>query len=105
LRKEKTTAHKRIFVAFTDLAILAALQNRSLTGYGINSYFVEKVGEITSPSTIYSVLSAIERKGLIKCVRNDRGRAYSLTDEGRKIVESIDSIVEESKRFIDKLLR
>jgi DNA-binding PadR family transcriptional regulator len=104
LKTEKATVQRRIFMAFSDLAILVALQNQVMTGYGINNYFMRKVGDTASPSTVYSTLAAIERKDLIKCVRNNRGRAYSLTDEGRKIVESMDNIVEESKRFIDKLL-
>jgi DNA-binding PadR family transcriptional regulator len=62
------------------------------------------VGDTASPSTVYSTLAAIEREGLIKCVRNKGGRAYSLTDEGTKIVDKMGNIVEESKRFIDKLL-
>lgn len=104
MRAEKATVHKRIFLAFSDLAILVALKDQSITGYGINKYLVRKVGDTASPSTIYSTLAAIERKSLIKCVRNKVGRAYCLTDEGRKIVDNMNNIVRESKRFIDKLL-
>lgn len=101
---ERSAVHKRIFMAFSDLAILVALKNQAMTGYSINIYFMRKVGDTVSPSTVYSTLAASERKGLIKCVRNKIGRAYSLTDEGRKIVDDIDITVEESKRFMDKLL-
>ena len=101
---EKSTVHKRIFIAFSDLAILVALKNQAMTGYGINKYFMRKVGDTASPSTVYSTLATIERKCLIKCVRNKSGRAYSLTEKGTKIVDDMDNIVEESKRFIDKLL-
>jgi DNA-binding PadR family transcriptional regulator len=104
LKTEKPTVHKRIFLAFSDLAILAVLKNQTLIGYGINKYFMEKVGDTASLSTVYSTLATVEREGLIKCVRNRSGRAYSLTDEGRKIVDDMDNLVEESKRFIDKLL-
>jgi len=104
LRAEQPTVHKRIFIAFSDLAIIVALKNQSITGYGINKYLMRKIGDTASPSTIYSTLATIERKSLIKCVRNKGGRAYSLTDAGTKIVDSISKIVEESKRFIDKLL-
>ena len=102
--REKPTVHKRIFIAFSDLAVLVALKDQAMTGYGINNYFMRKVGHTTSPSTVYSTLSAIEREGLIKCVRNKSGRAYSLTDKGGKIVDNMDNIVRESKRFMDKLL-
>lgn len=70
---ERSTLHKRIFIAFSDLAILVALKNQAMTGYDINKYFIRKVGDTASPSTIYFTLAAIERKGLIKCVRNKIG--------------------------------
>jgi DNA-binding PadR family transcriptional regulator len=104
LKEEETTVHKRIFIAFSDLAVLIALKNQTLTGYGVNKYFLKKVGYTASPSTVYTTLVAIERKDWIKCVRNKSGRAYNLTDEGRKIVDNMDNIVRENKRFIDKLL-
>ena len=104
MRAEQPTVHKRIFIALSDLAIIVALKNQAMTGYGINKYFMRKVSDTASPSTVYSTLAAIEREGLIKCVRNKGGRAYSLTDEGTKIVDDMYSIRESSKRFIDKLL-
>ena len=105
LRAEKPIVHKRIFVAFSDLAILVALKNQALTGYGVNKYFLKKVGDAASPSTVYASLASLERKGWIKCVRNGSGRVYGLTDEGTKIVDSMPNTVEEIKRFIDGLLK
>ncbi len=105
MKEEKPTVQKRIFIAFSDLAILVALKNRVMTGYGINNYFMKRVGDEASPSTVYSSLASLERKGWIKCVRNRSGRAYCLTEEGRKISDNMDHTVEEIKRFIDKLLR
>jgi DNA-binding PadR family transcriptional regulator len=104
LKTERTNVQKRIFVAFSDFAIMVALKNQVMTGYAINKYFIRKTGDIASTSTVYSTLATIERKGLIKCVRNRSGRAYALTDEGEKIVNSISNVIEESKRFMDKLL-
>jgi DNA-binding PadR family transcriptional regulator len=104
-RAEKQSLQKRLFVAFSDLAILVALKNQQpLTGYGINNYFMEKVGERASPSTIYSNLALLERKGWIKCVNKSIGRAYDLTEEGHRTVCSMNYTVMETKRFIDKLL-
>jgi DNA-binding PadR family transcriptional regulator len=104
LKTERTNVQKRIFVAFSDLAILVALKNQVMTGYAINKYFVRKTGDVASTSTVYSTLAAIERKGLIKCVKNQSGRAYALTDEGEKLVNCVSSVIEENKRFIEKLL-
>jgi DNA-binding PadR family transcriptional regulator len=105
MKAEKPTVQKRAFKAFADLAILVALKDRAMTGYGINNYFMNKVGDEANPSTIYSSLSSLERKGWIKCVRNRSGRAYGLTEEGRKIANNMNNTAEETKRFIDKLLK
>ena len=66
---------------------------------------MKRVGDEASPSTVYSSLALLERKGWIKCVRNRSGRAYDLTREGREIACNMDNTVEETKRFIDKLLK
>ena len=90
MKTEKPTVQKRIFIAFSDLAIVEALKNGALTGYGINNYFMKKVGDAASPSTVYSCLATLERRGWIKWVRNGRGRAYGLTDEGGKGAQTIE---------------
>jgi DNA-binding PadR family transcriptional regulator len=105
MKAEKLTVQKRVFKAFVDLGILVALKDQAMTGYGINNYFMERVGDEASPSTVYHCLVLLERIGWIKCVRNRRGRAYGLTEEGRKITDNMDKTVEETKRFLDKLLR
>jgi len=105
LRKtERTTIQRRIFLAFSDFAILVALKDQPMTGYAINKYFVRKVGDIASVSTLYSTLANAERSGLIKSVKNRGGRTYALTTEGEKIVKCISNTIEEGKRFLDKLL-
>lgn len=105
IKARKPTAQKRIFKAFADLAILVTLKNQVLTGYGINNYFLRKVGDIASPSTIYSSLSSLERKGLIECVRDRSGRLYALTEDGRRIVEDMPNTLGEIKLFLDRLLK
>jgi DNA-binding PadR family transcriptional regulator len=105
MKADKPTVQKRIFKAFSDLAILVALKDQAMTGYGINIYFMKKVGDAASPSMVYSRIASLERIGCIKCVRNRSGRAYGLTEEGRKIVYNMDNTVEETKQFISKLLR
>jgi DNA-binding PadR family transcriptional regulator len=100
----KPTVQKRILEAFLDIAILHALRDQALTGYGINGFFMKNFGTTASPSTVYNTLTAMERKGWIKCVRNIRGRAYDLTQQGQKIVDSIPSIAVETHAFIKKVL-
>jgi len=96
---------KRIFIAISDLAILVALNNQTMTAYEVNKYLTKRVGEDASPSTVYSAIAAMERKAWIRCVRNKRGRAYCLTDEGKKIIGDMDNIVQEINRFVSKLLK
>jgi len=88
----KPTIHQRALKAFADFAILIALKNQAMTAYGINNYFIRKIGIAASPSTIYSDLVSMERKGWIECVRNQNGRSYALTPKGREIASNISSI-------------
>jgi DNA-binding PadR family transcriptional regulator len=103
VRAEKPS--QRIFVAFSDLAILIALKDYPMTGYGINKYFLKKVGYTASPSTVYASLASLERKRLIECIKNKKGRVYALTAEGEKVANGMSMSVEEIKRFMDKLLK
>ena len=98
---KNSTVHRRLFIAFSDLAILVALKNQAMTGYGINKYFMKKIGNTASTSTIYSTLAKTERESLIKCVNKKNGRVYILTDQGKKIIEDIKETGEESKQFLD----
>ena len=95
----KPTIQKRSLKAFLDLAILCALTNQPLTGYGINVLFMTRFGIMVSPSMIYATLVSMERKGWIKCVSNRNGRVYSLTDQGREIADNIRGIAEEIRSF------
>ncbi len=105
MRAEKPSVQKRIFIAFSDLAILIALKKHAMTGYGINKYFLTRVGDAASPSTVYASLASLERKGWIECITDRRGRVYALTVTGRKIVDEMPDSVEEIKELIDKLLK
>jgi DNA-binding PadR family transcriptional regulator len=100
----KPTVQKRILEAFIDIAILRALRDQALTGYGINGFFMKNFGATVSPSAVYTNLTAMERKGWIKCVRNSRGRAYDLTQQGQKIVDNMSSIAAETHAFTKKVL-
>jgi DNA-binding PadR family transcriptional regulator len=98
------TVQKRILKAFIDLAILRALTSQIMTGYGINGFFSQKLGITASPSMVYASLSAMERKGWIKCVRNRNGRAYGLTDKGKEIIDKMPNISKDIQAFVRILL-
>jgi DNA-binding PadR family transcriptional regulator len=104
LLKSKPIIQKRLFIAYSDLAILVALKKQYMTGYSINKYFLEEFGYIASPSTIYCALAKIERDGLIKCIGNKNGRVYALTEQGKEVVKNIENKIKDSCLFIHKLL-
>ena len=101
----KPSLQKRCLKAFIDLAILRALAGPPLTGYGLSELLIKKFGFIVNPGMIYGNLSAMERKGWIKCVRNKTGRAYSLTEQGKEIAHNMNSISEESCHIIRIMLK
>jgi DNA-binding PadR family transcriptional regulator len=52
---------------------------------------IKKLNEIKktkiTPSTLYPVLNKLEKMKLIKSKKMERKKVYSLTDEGRKIMD------------------
>ncbi len=71
--------------ASLDLIMLHLLSMHAMSGYEINKVLIRKFGLIIGPSTIYSKLSILEKKGLLKCETCRSGKVYSLTPEGREI--------------------
>ena len=100
----KPSIQERSLRAFLDLAIVRVLADRSMTGYEMSGLFVKKFGMPIGPSMIYSKIYSLERKGMIKCIRNRVGRAYSLTEQGHEIVNNIASITEEIQKFTRTML-
>lgn len=100
----KPSIQNRSLRVFLDLVILRMLSHRSMTGYEINTFFVEKYGIMIGPSTIYSKLTALEQNGWIQVIREKPGRIYSLTEQGQKMVNNIPKITKEIQVFIQILL-
>ena len=101
----KPTLQERSLKAFLDIAILCALTDHPMTGYEINRLFLKKHRIFVGPSTIYSKLASIERKGWIECVRNKSGRVYALTEKGRKIAAKMADITKEIQSFTRIMLK
>lgn len=98
------TVQRRTLKAFIDLAILRVLTRQAMTGYGINGFFTQKLGITAGPSMIYASLSAMERKGWIRCVKNRNGRAYGLTDKGQEVIDKMPDIAKDIQAFVRILL-
>jgi hypothetical protein len=100
----RPTIRERLLKAFLDLAVLCVLMNRPTTCYEINKFFIKEYSIMQAPSTIYSTLNSMEKKGWVKCVQSKHGRIYSLTEQGRKIIKDMPNKVTEINKFVPILL-
>lgn len=89
---------ERVLKAFLDLIILEFLRNQSMTAYQIQKAFLCRFDDSLSPNTVYTRLSTMETQSLIQCALSTRGRVYSLTEDGAKVVEVIPTIVKQIQR-------
>ena len=96
---------KRTMVTnFLDTIILAELKNSSpLSGYDLLDFVHKKFGFLISPGTIYALLYAMERKGLVRGSYSQTKRVYTLTGKGTETIEAILRSKDEIQRFIERL--
>jgi DNA-binding PadR family transcriptional regulator len=105
LQNEILKEMKRIMVAnFLDTIILAELKNSSpLSGYDTLDFVYKKFGFLFSSGTIYALLYAMERKGLVRGSYSQTKRVYTLTDKGLETIDVILRSKDEVQKFIEKL--
>jgi DNA-binding PadR family transcriptional regulator len=90
---------------FLDTIILAKLRNSSpLGGYDILEYINKKFGILISPGTIYCVLYSMERRGLVKGEFAQGKRSYTLTNQGKETIATIQNLEKEIQAFVPKFL-
>ena len=96
---------KRIIVTnFLSTIILAELKNSiPLSGYDILDFVYKKFGFLISPGTIYALLYAMERKGLVRGSYSQTKRVYTLTDKGTETVDAVLRSKDEIQKFVEKL--
>ncbi len=95
----------RIVKNFLDILILRDLsKHSSLSGYDIIELIHVKFKQLISPGTVYSVLYAIERKGLVKGESDGRKTVYMLTERGKAAVEDISKLKEELALFMKNFM-
>jgi DNA-binding PadR family transcriptional regulator len=103
--KELKEFHRSIVKSFLDTVVLARLRNCGrLNGYELIEYVHQKFGVLISSGTLYSLLYALERKGLIKGEWVSGKRLYVLTDKGCDSITAILESKEEIQRFMRKVL-
>ena len=82
------TLHKRTVKNFMDILILSELIKTPLSGYDVITSIYRKFNFLPSSGSVYSLLCALERRGLVKGGWNERKRIYVLTQKGEEIVEA-----------------
>jgi PadR family transcriptional regulator PadR len=74
-----------------DLIVLQLLRNKPMHGYQIITSIRKSFGVYFGPSTIYPMLSTLEKKGQVKSewnMNNERPRkVYELTSQGKNILD------------------
>ncbi len=95
LNESKTDAQRlskiqrRIVSDNLDIVILIQLREGGKSGYALLEEIHERFSFIVSSGTVYSILYALERYGLIKCSWDGRRRVCELTEKGRGVVEFV----------------
>jgi len=97
--------HERVIKNFLDTIIMAELQNVPISGYDVISFIHNKFGFLVSSGTVYSLLYALERNGLVEGNWVERKRVYKLTQKGAKTIEVILNSHDKIKGFMTIILR
>jgi DNA-binding PadR family transcriptional regulator len=81
---------ERILKSFMDLMILKELRkNVRISGYDIIVLFHRRFHLLLSPGSVYSVLYALERKGLVVGTMTGDKRIYKISKKGEEVVQSV----------------
>lgn len=72
-----------------DVIILGMFEGAELSGYDVISLFHKRFHILVSSGTIYSILYALERQGVIRGEWRQRKRVYTLTKKGVEILNRI----------------
>ncbi|MDG6221765.1 MAG: PadR family transcriptional regulator [Candidatus Bathyarchaeota archaeon] len=80
---------RRTIKTFMDMLILGELQEKPLSGYDIIGLIHKRFNVLVSSGTVYSLLYSLERDGLVAADLDSRKRVYTLTDKGKKTLETV----------------
>ena len=90
----------KLMKGLLDLIVLQFLSTQPMHGYQVITKIRKSFGVYFGPSTIYPLLSALEKKGFVNSewnMNNERPRkVYNLTNEGQSIL----NFTEDSLNFI-----
>ena len=90
----------KLMKGLLDLIVLQFLSTQPMHGYQVITKIRKSFGVYFGPSTIYPLLSALEKKGFVNSewnMNNERPRkVYKLTNEGQSLL----NFTEDSLNFI-----
>ncbi len=93
-KQEIRKAEIKLVRGMLDVVVLGLLKENSLHGYGVITKIRQKFGVYFGPSTIYPLLSDLEKKGTIKSewdLTHDRPRkVFTLTSEGNSLLNCVE---------------
>lgn len=90
---------------FLDLIVLSKLKERGdLSGYDIIQTIHSRYGILSSSGTVYSLLYALERDGLISGELREGKRLFKLTEKGKEYIEAVQQSKEEILKFMQTIL-
>jgi len=95
--------HKRTVKNFMDILILSELRKSPMSGYDVITLVYQKFNFLPSSGSVYSLLYALERKGLTKGGWNEKRRIYTLTPKGEEIVEASLSLYGKIESLMTKI--
>jgi len=95
--------HKRIMKNFMDIIVLTELRKTPMSGYDVITSIYRKFNFLPSSGTVYSLLYALERRGLIKGRWNERKRIYVLTPKGEEIVAAAITLTDKIGSFMTRI--
>lgn len=77
---------------FLKMIVLKIISKKPIHGYDIIQIMDEKSHGrwVPSPGSIYPILDFLESKRFITMEEVDRKKVYTITDEGKKALETID---------------
>ena len=96
---------QRIVKDFLDVIVLSELKKTgTLSGYDFINTVQRKYRLLTSAGTVYALMYAMERQGLIKGSHEEGRRTYELTDKGLDTLDLIHQEKSETLNLIDTIL-
>ena len=92
-----------MFKSHIKLMVLKQLSNEKLSGYDLMK-IIGEMGKKPSPGYIYPLLEDLEKKDFISVKKESRKKVYSITQKGKKLLESLETNKEEMLKSMMRIL-